>query len=54
MPKLKRVSKGQQSEKKKVQKRRDRKKAKNETASSTSRETDGLNFPKKSECDEMG
>ena len=54
MPKLKRVSKGQQSEKKKVQKRRDRKKAKDDTASSTSRETDGLNFPKKSECAENG
>ena len=54
MPKLKRVSKGQQREKRKVQKRRGRKKAKDDTASSTSRETDGLNFPKKSECAENG
>ena len=54
MPKLKRVSKGQQREKRKVQKRRGRKKAKDDTASSTSKETDGLNFPKKSECAENG
>ena len=54
MPRLKRVSKGQQREKKKVQMRRGRKKAKDDTASSTSRETDGLNFPKKSECAENG
>ena len=54
MPKLKRVSKGQQREKRKVQKRRGRKKAKDDTASSTSRDTDGLNFPKKSECAENG
>ena len=54
MPRLKRVSKGRQREKKKVQMRRGRKKAKDDTASSTSRETDGLNFPKKSECAENG
>ena len=54
MPRLKRVSKGQQREKKKVQMRRGRKKAKDDTASSTSKETDGLNFPKKSECAENG
>ena len=54
MPRLKRVSKGQQREKKKVQMRRGRKKAKDDTASSSSRETDGLNFPKKSECAENG
>ena len=54
MPRLKRVSKGQQREKKKVQMRRGRKKANDDTASSTSRETDGLNFPKKSECAENG
>ena len=54
MPRLKRVSKEQQREKKKVQMRGGRKKAKDDTASSTSRETDGLNFPKKSECAENG
>ena len=37
-----------------MQKGRGRKKAKDDTASSTSRETDGLNFPKKSECAENG
>ena len=54
MPRLKRVSKGRQREKKKVQMRRGRKRAKDDTVSSTSRETDGLNFPKKSECAENG
>ena len=54
MPRLKRVSKEQQREKKKVQMRGGRKKAKDDTASSTSRETDGLNLSKKSECAENG